>query len=61
MQVVDIYDQAYLGHDATCWYIRSSLFETQYKLLSYMIKLIWNAMQVVGIYHKAYLRHNASF
>ena len=51
------YDQAYLRVNASCWYIWSSFFENQKKILISMMKLIWNAMQVLGIYDLAYLRH----
>ena len=51
MQVVDIYEKAYLRHDANCWCIWSSLFETRFNL---MIYAILDAIQVVDIYEKAY-------
>ena len=61
MQVVDIYDQANLRHDASCWSIRWSLFERPGKLLIYMIKPLWVSLEIVNIYDKAYLRYDASF
>ena len=55
MQVVDIYDKAYLRDDPSCWYIGRSLFVTICKFLTYMRALIWDSMQVNDIYDKAYL------
>ena len=60
MQVLDRYHKAYFRHDASCWCIWKSLFDTECKLFLYMIKVIWDSMQVVDVYDQAYFRQNAS-
>ena len=57
MPVVDIYDKADLRQDASCWYKWKSLFESQCKLLIYMLQLIWDRTEFVDIYD---LRHYVS-
>ena len=60
MQVLDLYDEAYLRHDERVRYIWDSLFEAPCNFLVYMTKLTWDSMQVLHIYDQGNLRHDAS-